>query len=104
MAKAEITLHGRSYSVACASGQEQRIEGLAKALDVRLSQIEGAVGDIGVERLLLVAALALLDELDVSRRAGPVSAQVEEQAASILETAAARIEALALRIESDAKQ
>ncbi len=104
MAKADITLHGRSYSVACAPGQENRIEGLAKELDVRLSQIEGAVGDIGVERLLLVAALALLDELDVSRRAGPVSAQIEEQAAAALDTAASRIEALAVRIESGAKQ
>jgi cell division protein ZapA len=102
MAKADISLHGRTYSVACAPGQETRIQGLAEQLDARVSQIEGAVGDIGSERLLLVAALGLLDELDVSRRAGPSSPQVEQQAAAALDKAAARIEAIAGRIESGA--
>ena len=58
MAKADIQLRGRSYSIACAPGQESRIEALSKQLDARVTQIAGAVGDIGDERLLLITALA----------------------------------------------
>ena len=55
MAKADITLRGRNYSIACAPGQEARIVALASQLDARLQHIAGAVGDIGEERLLLIA-------------------------------------------------
>jgi len=102
MAKAEITIRGRSYSVACAPGQETRLTGLSKQLDGRVSQIADAVGDIGDDRLLLIAALALLDELDASRRGqsgGP--GQEIDRAAQALDDAATRISALAARIETD---
>ena len=58
MAKADITLRGRAYSIACAPGQETRIQLLAEQLNARVDQISGAVGDIGEERLLLIASLA----------------------------------------------
>lgn len=99
MAKADITLRGRSYSVACAPGQETRIQKLTEQLDARVGQIAGAVGDIGEERLLLIAALALLDELDAARRGPPGAAQAEQRVADALSNAAERIEALAARIE-----
>ena len=100
MAKAEIKLRGRTFSIACAPGQEVRIEALSKQLDARVKQIAGAVGDIGDERLLLVAALALLDELDTARRTGPGTPHSEAKAAEALVKAATRIEELAARIES----
>ena len=97
MAKADIKLRGRTFSIACAPGQEVRIEALSKQLDARVKQIAGAVGDIGDERLLLIAALALLDELDTARRGGSGG---DAKAAEALVNAATRIEALAARIES----
>jgi cell division protein ZapA len=96
MAKADITLRGRAYSIACAPGQESRIQMLAEQLNARVGQISGAVGDIGEERLLLIAALALLDELDAARRGKPGA---EQKVADALSSAAERIEALAARIE-----
>lgn len=99
MAKADITLRGRAYSIACAPGQETRIQLLAEQLNARVDQISGAVGDIGEERLLLIASLALLDELDAARRAKPGAAQAEQKVADALSSAAERIEALAARIE-----
>ena len=99
MAKAEIQLRGRLFSIACAPGQESRIEKLASQLDARVQQIAGAVGDIGDERLLLIASLALLDELDVARRSGPGTPEAETELAAILENAATRIETLAKRLE-----
>lgn len=102
MAKAEIMIRGRAYSVACAPGQEARLKGLSSQLDARVGQIADAVGDIGDDRLLLIAALALLDELDASRRgqAGESTPDVD-RAAQALDDAAVRIEALAVRIETD---
>ncbi|MEQ9315166.1 MAG: cell division protein ZapA [Henriciella sp.] len=99
MAKADITIRGREYSVACAPGQEARLVELSRNLDKRVRQIADAVGDIGEARLLLVAALALLDELDAARRGAPVD-MGSEKAANALADAAARIEALAQRIEA----
>ena len=100
MAKADITLRGRNYSIACAPGQEARIVALASQLDARLQHIAGAVGDIGEERLLLIAALALLDELDAARRTNAPSPDAERKVAEALASAADRIETLAARIES----
>lgn len=102
MAKAEITIRGRAYSVACAPGQEERLIALSKQLGGRIDQIAGAVGDIGDDRLLLIAALALLDELDAARR-GQVAATGPDvdRAAQALDDAATRIEAVAVRIETD---
>lgn len=99
MAKADIIVQGRAYSVACAAGQEARLEALARDLDRRVVAISDAVGDIGEARLLLVTALSLMDELDVAKRAGPPPPDIEVKATAALSDAAARIEALAQRIE-----
>ena len=101
MAKADIRLRGRPYSVACAPGQEDRLIALSRQLDARIEEIAKAVGNIGDDRLLLIASLALLDELDASHRAQAAEAGPDVQrAAQALTDTAARIEALAARIES----
>ncbi|MGH1422058.1 MAG: cell division protein ZapA [Hyphomonas sp.] len=99
MAKADIELRGRTFSIACAPGQEERVNALAGQLDTRLRSIVDAVGDIGDERLLLVAALALLDELDDMRKKDPISVQTEQRCAAAITDAAARIDAIVNRIE-----
>ena len=102
MAKADIKVRGRSYSVACAPGQEDRLIGLSRQLDARVQDIASAVGNIGDDRLLLIAALALLDELDASHRAQVEAAGPDiARAAEALNDTAARIEALAARIEAE---
>ena len=100
MAKADITLRGRNYSIACAPGQEGRIVALSQQLDTRVKHIASAVGDIGEERLLLITALALLDELDAARREGGASPAAGQKAAEAMAAVSERIEALAARLES----
>lgn len=101
MAKAEITIRGRAYSVACAQGQEARLAALSKQLNGRVEQIAVAVGDIGDDRLLLIAALALLDELDEARRGQAASAGLDiARITEAMDDAATRIEALTVRIET----
>ena len=101
MAKADISIQGRSFSIACAPGQEMRVQRLAEQLDARVRQISDAVGDIGEERLLLITALALLDELDSARRGVSVRPETDARAIEILITMAGRVEALAARLENE---
>ncbi|MCR9268841.1 MAG: cell division protein ZapA [Henriciella sp.] len=102
MAKADIKIRDRNYSVACAPGQEERLVALSRQLDARVQDISRAVGNIGDDRLLLIASLALLDELDASHRAQAAAAGPDiERAAQALNDTATRIEALAARIEAE---
>ncbi|MEM9740276.1 MAG: cell division protein ZapA [Pseudomonadota bacterium] len=101
MAKADINVYGRAYTVACAPGQEQRLSQLGVELDGRLRKIASAVGDVGEDRLLLVAALSLLDELHAARGStGASVGEVESRATAIIETAVDRIEAIVERAET----
>jgi len=100
MSKADIGVHGKLYSVACAPGQETRLAELGARLDKRVEQIAGAVGDIGEARLLLIAALALMDELDAAK-SGSGMVALEARAATALVDAATRIDAIAARLEPD---
>lgn len=100
MAKADVSIRGRQYSIACAPGREQRLVTLSRQLDERVEGIARAVGEVGDDRLLLVAALSLLDELDAASQGVAVAAAPElDRAAHALSDAARRIEALAARIE-----
>lgn len=101
MAKADITIRGRSFSIACAPGQEMRVQRLAEQLDARVRQIADAIGDIGEERLLLITALALLDELDSARRGVSAKPETDARAVEILLEMAGRVEALAARLENE---
>jgi len=100
VSKAEIELQGKRYSVACAPGQETRLEALAVRLDKRCGAIADAVGSIGEERLLLIAALALMDELDSARSSGADTPEATRAAGAALSDVAARIDAIATRIEA----
>ena len=99
MAKADIKIKGRTYSVACAPGQEARLEALGVELNRQVEGIANAVGDIGEARLLLVAALSLLDELTVAKKAGPPPSDLESKMAKALSDASGRITEMADRLE-----
>lgn len=102
MAKADISIRGRAYSVACAPGQEERLRALSGDLSARVEQIADAVGDIGDDRLLLIAALALLDELDAARRGAAAGLSPDiDRASQAIDDAASRIEAIVTRIETN---
>jgi cell division protein ZapA len=100
MAKADIAIRGRNFSIACAPGQEMRVARLGEQLDTRVRQIADAVGDIGEERILLITALALLDELDSERRGVPARPDTEARAIELLLSMAGKVEALAARLEN----
>ena len=63
MSEVRLTVGERTYTVACADGQEQRIEFLGGRVDAKLKAMGGNLTSNEAKNLLF-AALMLADELD----------------------------------------
>ena len=64
-----VTINGRQYRMACEEGQETRLRSLADSLQARVEDLRGKFGEIGDQRLTVMAALTACDELlDVTTR------------------------------------
>lgn len=115
MGKVEIKIHGRLYAIGCEDGQENHIRGLADQFDGYVRELAGSVGEIGENRLFLMAALMLADELyearsttgsvdtaaletEIARKTAKAHA-VAARAADLFDAAAERVEKLAETIE-----
>ncbi len=58
-----VTINGRQYRMACEEGQETRLMRLAESLQTRVEDLRGKFGEIGDQRLTVMAALTACDEL-----------------------------------------
>jgi cell division protein ZapA len=63
MGQVAITVNGRSYRFDCGDGEEPRLKELADYVKSRMETLNREHGNIGEERLLLMAALTIADEL-----------------------------------------
>lgn len=113
MAQINVTINGRSFRMACDDGEEERLIGLAKRFDGWIDELRGAFGEIGDQRLTVMAGIMATDQLaelerkiarmetelaglkDAQKSAVTTSNERETQTASAIETAALKIEELA---------
>jgi cell division protein ZapA len=63
MRQVAVTLNGRSYRFDCGDGEEARLAELAAFVKGRIEEIGRQFGNAGDERILLMAALLIADEL-----------------------------------------
>jgi len=63
MSHINVTINGRQYRMACEEGQEVRLLKLAESLESRVEELRGKFGEIGDQRLTVMAALTACDEL-----------------------------------------
>lgn len=63
MGSVQVTVNGRSYSVACDDGQEPHVARLGTYLEQKVGQLVKGVGQVGDARLLVMASLMIADEL-----------------------------------------
>jgi cell division protein ZapA len=63
MGQVAVTLNGRSYRFDCGDGEEARLAELAAFVKGRVEEIGRQFGNAGDERILLMAALLIADEL-----------------------------------------
>ncbi len=63
MAEVSVEINGRKFRMACEDGQEQHLSELALRFNAQVEQFKGAFGEIGDNRLIVMAGIAVLDEL-----------------------------------------
>lgn len=69
MPEVNVEINGRKYRMACEEGQEPHLLGLAERFNKHIDAFKGDFGEIGDNRLTVMAGIAVLDELvDAERR------------------------------------
>lgn len=111
-----VMVNGRAYTLACDAGEEEHLKQLAVYVDAKVKELLTSVGQVGDQRLLLMAALLMADEQheagtrleDIEREIGELKqaqesanseiARTEGLAAQSLESAAERLEEIAAKL------
>jgi cell division protein ZapA len=75
-----VMLNRRSYRLQCGDGEEPRLMGLAAHLRTKLDALVAEFGQVGDDRLMMLAALQIADELWDARDQVTVLTQALEQA------------------------
>ncbi|WDR01172.1 cell division protein ZapA [Devosia algicola] len=120
MPEVNVEINGRKYRMACEDGQQEHLQGLAQRFDGQVEGLKEAIGEIGDNRLTVMAGIAVLDELvEAERQIAALKAQVtelgrdgqkmhdktvalEQRLASKLGDAAQKLEAVAKAIDASA--
>ena len=116
MAQVNVTISGKSYRMACEDGQEEHLAIMADRVNESIEQLRARFGEIGDQRLTVMAAITLADlNAENERKLQQLKAEVaglEEARAAVVERQAgveaeiarainemaARVEALAARV------
>jgi cell division protein ZapA len=117
MAQVNLTVNGRVYRMACEDGEEDHVMQLGARFDGAIDELRGALGEIGDQRLMVMAGILMTDRLDDAERRLARFEQdlreqrsrgldslaryegVEENFVAHLEAAAERLERLASRLQ-----
>lgn len=63
MAQVTVTIDGKQYRMACDEGQEDHLTDLAQRFDRYVAHLKGSFGEIGDQRLTVMAGIMVMDEL-----------------------------------------
>ena len=63
MASVNVTIDGRQFRMACEDGQEEHLAALAADFDARITDMRSKFGEVGDQRLTIMAALTIADQL-----------------------------------------
>jgi cell division protein ZapA len=106
-----VMVNSRAYTIACDAGEEEHLKELAAHVDAKVRELLGSVGQVGDQKLLLMAAVLITDEFFEARarvdghakKVGELSsaqAELDARAGQSEDIAAASLEAAAERLES----
>jgi cell division protein ZapA len=63
-----VEINGRKFRMACEEGQEAHLQSLAERFNRHIDAFKGTFGEIGDNRLTVMAGIAVLDELGEAER------------------------------------
>jgi cell division protein ZapA len=102
MAQVHVTVAGKQYPLACADGDQERLEKLAAYVDSKAQALSDQLGHVNEARLMLMAAVLIADELhdslDGKASAAMMSGLTEDDMASVLNEVASEVEAIAEKL------
>ncbi|MCT8999248.1 cell division protein ZapA [Chelativorans intermedius] len=64
MAQVTVTIDGKAYRMACDEGQEEHLIDLAQRFDRYIRHLKDAFGEIGDQRLTVMAGIMVMDEFN----------------------------------------
>lgn len=77
MGQLAVRIAGRVYRLGCDEGEEARLEELAQVVDHKIADLRLRFGELGDQRLIVMAAIALADECaEANSRTGELEAEV----------------------------
>lgn len=104
MGQVNVIISGKTYRMACDDGQEEHLEELGRQLGETIELLRSQFGEIGDQRLTVMAAITLADRYSESeRRIGELEAEVgwlRETRATLTEQADSRESGLAEALDS----
>jgi cell division protein ZapA len=62
MAEVVVMVGDRQYRMACDDGQEEHLKGLANVISGLVAKLRGSFGEIGDQRLIMMAAITMADQ------------------------------------------
>jgi cell division protein ZapA len=68
MPQVTVTIAGRLYRMACGEGEEEHLQELGQRLDGKIADLRAHFGEIGDQRITVMAALTMADELSEAER------------------------------------
>ena len=79
MTQVNVSIAGRTYRMACDEGEEAHLEQLAQQLDAKIGELRTHFGEIGDQRITVMAALTIADDLSASEtRVATLEARIAE--------------------------
>ena len=110
MGQVSVTLNGRTYRLECGEGEEAHLIELAEYLGTHVEVVKRKFGQVGDDRLILMASLHVMDQLwDLKHQMQDMKAAMaearrdrsvaDESAKSRASDLAARVSAVADRLE-----
>ena len=100
MSQVSVTIDGRKYRLACNEGEEARLESLAGLIDQKIGEMRTTFGEIGDQRLVIMAALTLADNLTEARDEAAAERKRSEDVGRRADAIASSLDALGSRLES----
>ena len=92
MGKVNLNINGKQYALGCDDGEEERLTLLGNMLDTRVTQLADQFGQIGDLRLMVMAGITMLDEMEDLRAGRDASIsdetrKIEQESQASLELA-----------------
>lgn len=94
MAQVNLTVNGRVYRMACEDGEEEHVEALGERFDAAIDELRGALGEIGDQRLMVMAGILMTDRLDDTERRLAAAEDAVKSLRDVRSDTAMRIEGL----------